>query len=228
MGRETAIARLRARLLRLEQPRLLMALIVAMTGAAGFLSSAGLLQLGLRQMWLRYGLALVTAYVCFLLFVWLWVLYRRRELRDYTRRLEHRDEVDAPTSSRSESGHSPGDAPDLTLGIDGDEGVLLLIVLLIVGAVLIASIYVIAIAPTLLAEVLLDAALSAGLYRRLRGADQAHWLASVVKRTWVAAVAVLVALVIGGAVMRHLAPEASTLGETLGQLGGSAPVRVPR
>ena len=85
MGRETAIARLRARLLRLEQPRLLMALIVAMTGAAGFLTSAGLLQLGLRRMWLRYGLALVTAYLCFLLFVWLWVLYRRRELRDDTR-----------------------------------------------------------------------------------------------------------------------------------------------
>ena len=111
MGRETAIARLRARLLRLEQPRLLMALIVAMTGAAGFLTSAGLLQLGLRRMWLRYGLALVTAYLCFLLFVWLWVLYRRRELRDYTRRLEHHDEADAGTGSRGESGHSPGDAP---------------------------------------------------------------------------------------------------------------------
>ena len=54
------------------------------------------------------------------------------------------------------------------------------------------------------------------MYRRLRGADQAHWLASVVKRTWVAAASVLVALVIGGAVMQHLAPEASTLGETIG------------
>ena len=218
MGRETAIARLRARLLRLEQPRLLMLLIVAMTGAAGFLASAGLLQLGLRRMWLRYGLALVAAYLCFLLFVWLWVLYRRRELRDFADRREHRDEADAHTGSRSESGDSPGDAPDLTLGIDGDEGVLLLIVLLIVGAVLIASIYVIAIAPTLLAEVLLDAALSAGLYRRLRSTDQAHWLASVVKRTWIAAVSVLVALVIGAVVMQHLAPEASTLGETIGQV----------
>jgi hypothetical protein len=220
MGRDRAIARLRARLLRLEQPRLLMALIVALTGAAGFLTSAGLLQLGLRRMWLRYGVALVTAYLCFLLFVWLWALYRRRELRDDADRRERRDEADARTGSRSESGRSPGDAPDLTLGIDGDEGVLILVVLLIVGAVLIASIYVIAIAPTLLAEVLLDAALSAGLYRRLRGADQAHWLASVVKRTWLAAVCVLVALIIGGAVMQQLAPEASTLGETIRQVGG--------
>ena len=77
-------------------------------------------------MWLRYGLALVTAYLCFLLFVWLWVLYRRRELRDYTRRLEHRDEVDDPPAHEASAAQRGGRA-DLTLGIDGDEGVLLLV-----------------------------------------------------------------------------------------------------
>ncbi len=50
-----------------------MAVIVALTGAAGFLASVGLLELGFERMWLRYLLSLLAAYLVFLCCVRIWM-----------------------------------------------------------------------------------------------------------------------------------------------------------
>jgi hypothetical protein len=56
-----------------------MSLILAATGAAGFVASFLMLRLGLSAMWLRYGLAVLLAYGVFLLLLSVWLLLHRRE-----------------------------------------------------------------------------------------------------------------------------------------------------
>ena len=49
-------------------------------------------------------------------------------------------------------------------------------------------------APVLLAEVALDAALVAGIYRKLRKEDARYWLGSALRHTWLPAVIAAVCL----------------------------------
>jgi hypothetical protein len=61
-------------------PRLLMSLLIAATGGAGFLASWLLLRGGLETMWVRYALSVAAAYLVFLGLLGLWILrHRRRE-----------------------------------------------------------------------------------------------------------------------------------------------------
>ena len=74
------INRLRLRLERDSYPRLQMSLIVAITGAAGFLASYSMLQAGVAEMWFRYLCAFGIAYLVFLGLLWLWL---RTSASDY-------------------------------------------------------------------------------------------------------------------------------------------------
>ncbi len=79
-ARARLLEKVKARLLARGLPRLQMSLIVACTGAAGFVASFLLLHLGLRRLWPRYALAVVAAYGVFLLLVRLWLAIQRRRL----------------------------------------------------------------------------------------------------------------------------------------------------
>jgi hypothetical protein len=59
-------------------PRVQMSLILASTGAAGFLASFLMLHLGVSTMWLRYLLAVLFAYAVFLLLLRLWLFLHSR------------------------------------------------------------------------------------------------------------------------------------------------------
>ena len=77
------VERERRLLLRRGMPRVEMSLILAATGAAGFLASYLMLRLGLSAMWLRYALAVLLAYAVFLLLLRLWLfLYSREQFGD--------------------------------------------------------------------------------------------------------------------------------------------------
>jgi hypothetical protein len=56
-----------------------MSLILAATGAAGFLASFVMLRLGLSAMWLRYALAVALAYLVFLFLLRVWIFLHGRE-----------------------------------------------------------------------------------------------------------------------------------------------------
>jgi hypothetical protein len=73
------VERVRQVLLRRGMPRVQMSLILAATGAAGFVASFAMLRLGLSLMWLRYALAVLLAYAVFLLLLRLWLLLHSRE-----------------------------------------------------------------------------------------------------------------------------------------------------
>ena len=73
------VERVRRLLVRRGRPRVEMSLILAATGAAGFLASFVMLRLGLSAMWLRYALAVALAYLVFLLLLRVWIFLHGRE-----------------------------------------------------------------------------------------------------------------------------------------------------
>lgn len=209
-------------------PRMQMGLIVALTGGMGLLCSFVLLRLGMHAMALRYPLALLGAYLFFLFLLWLWI---RTNAQDYG------DIPDVsgllPNGSAAEPG-SPcasveveADAmPDVGRAggalLEADELVIPLAVIGLAVCVALASLYVVYLAPGLLAELLFDGVLSYTLYRHLRATQCEHWLSTAVRRTaWPFAITALV-LVGAGMVMTAYAPGARSVGEVI---HGAAPVR---
>lgn len=73
--REHLVEKTRERLLKQGLPRLQMSGLLALTGAAGFLTSFSLLELGVESMAVRYPVVVLAAYAVFLLLlrVWLWM-----------------------------------------------------------------------------------------------------------------------------------------------------------
>jgi hypothetical protein len=67
-------------------------------------------------------------------------------------------------------------------------------------------------APTLLAELMVDGVLVAALYRRLGRAGEPDWMLGAVRRTWAPAAAVIVTLFLLGLGMQHVAPGARSIG----------------
>lgn len=99
-----------------------------------------------------------------------------------------------------------------SLDLDGDDLVVIVAVIAAIGAGIGASVYVIVSAPTLLAEVLFDGALSAGLYRRLRVLDHHRWWEDAIWHTWIPVTVVVVFFGVAGHLMQRYAPEAASIG----------------
>lgn len=105
---------------------------------------------------------------------------------------------------------SGGGGWDLDLD-PGDAIWLVVLVGCVVGGGL-AIVYVIYMAPVLLAEIALDAAILSALYRRLRRDEAGHWLGTVVARTWIPALVVVLFMAVAGFAMTKIAPEAKSIG----------------
>lgn len=107
------------------------------------------------------------------------------------------------------------DSLDLDLG-GGDDGCgALLAVIALVAAViggLVASFYVVYAAPALLAEILVDGLLVAGLYKQLKGVEQRHWLRAAVSKTLLPMLLVLLFFTLAGYAMHRAVPEAHSIG----------------
>jgi hypothetical protein len=122
--------------------------------------------------------------------------------------------ADARGSARTGGGSS-----GWSFDLDADDAVWLVVVAVLVCGGLIAVGYVIAIAPALLAEVTLDAALVTTVYRRLRPRDMQHWSVGVVRRTWLPAVVVVLCLAGAGYALQRVAPDARSIGGVIAELG---------
>lgn len=119
----------------------------------------------------------------------------------------------ANLSSGSSATNWIPDVPDV-LDVDLDDGCFWIIIPIaaIVG-VLVAMFYVVYIAPVFLAEILVDALLLAGLYKRLKGVEPRHWLRSCVRRTLLPALVATALFIAAGYLMGRIAPEARSIGE---------------
>lgn len=101
---------------------------------------------------------------------------------------------------------------------DADEFAIPLLVIALAVGLALSSLYVVYSAPTLLAELLLDGALSATLYRRLRGIERHHWVSTALRRTTLPFVLTALLLVAVGWGLQSAAPGARSLGEALHQV----------
>ena len=240
--RERRIEVLKKRLLKHSSPRIHVSIIVLLTALAGFVTSFALLHMGLRLMWIRYPIAIAVAYFVFLLLlaVWLWLQRRSLDLSlDGVPDVLHYEStnlsitgsgsfggggdfggggaggswVENVSVSSTVSTSKGPDLPSLDVGLDSEElGFLVLGVVAIVGG-LIASLYIVYIAPILLAEILVDGLLVAGLYKRVKHIEQRHWLKTALSRTALPAILVALFFTFAGWALQKAAPEARSIGE---------------
>lgn len=125
------------------------------------------------------------------------------------------------SGSRSSSGGSSGIGLDLDLG---DDGWLVVVLLILVAAVL-ASVfgvvlYLVWSGPALLADVAFQAMLAGGLIKSTRNWRDACWETRLLRATWIPFAIVLALAVAMAMVGTHLFPDAHTLGDMLRALGG--------
>ena len=248
--RERIIRMVKGRLLRKGRPRLLVSLILLLTGLAGFLVSYALLHSGMTRMWLRYPLAILFAYCVFLLLLRFWLFLQRPpkvEIEDFEdvdpnspyaadppyfeTRAGRSDlssfvrEGDAggswgqqqasvsSSSSQTVSGGGSGSSGGGWGSLDLDEGFFIVAAIAVIAGALLAVFYVVYVAPALLAEILVDGVLVAGLYRELKGVEQRHWLRSAVRKTLLPALIAAALFSLGGYFLQRAAPKARSVGE---------------
>lgn len=271
-GTARRVERVRRLLMRRGMPRVLMSLILAATGAAGFLVSFALLHVGVGRMWLRYPFAVLAAYGVFLFLLRVWLHLQRHSWADLlpddlnlinvtdvsahdtavstfggggdfagagaggvweegarnaaSNVVGHANAggggVSGGVSGSGVSGGGSGGGFDFLDGLDLDsEGCaffLLAIALIVAG--LLASLYVVYAAPTLLAELLVEGLLLSGLYRGIRkGAQQGDWLRAVVRRTWIPVLLTLALFAAAGYMLQRAAPRAHSIGEAWRMIG---------
>jgi hypothetical protein len=222
---------------RLWLPRLQVSLILLVTALAGFLTSFVLLSQGVLRMWLRYPIAIIVAYCVFLglLALWVWLQRRTGDVdQDLDQDLDFPDElpsrhehnfdagddyggdegVGSWDANLSSSSDATSDGITSAAGIfDLEEGLLIVLALAAVLGGVIASFYVIYIAPVLLAEILVDGVLVVSLYKRVKRIQHTHWLRAAVQRTVLPALLVAAFFTVAGYLLQQAIPEAHTMGE---------------
>lgn len=245
--RDRRIDTIKRRLVQNGMPRLQMSLIILFTGLAGFFTSFSLLQLGLTTMWVRYPLAILIAYCVFLLLLRLWLWLQRRSIGpnvdvpvpdfDFSTASSADETLQfgggggfggggaggtwgtgiSPLSSASASDVvKDGVSFDLNL----EEGWLVVLAVIALVGGLVASLYIVYIAPVLLAEILVDGALVAGLYKRVQPIEQRHWLRTAIRRTILPAMLVATFFGVAGYAMQGVVPMANSIGEVWAHLVG--------
>lgn len=236
------VHRTRVKIERNGFPRVQMLFLVMLTGAAGFLTSYCLLQAGINQMWIRYLGAVCVAYLVFLLLLWLWLRTRAEdylEIPDLSGAGPTRcskgaegeafkgqggeadgggasgwfDSSEECGSVASESNDAVGEA--LGAAAHAEELAIPLVVIVLLGAALFSSLFVVYSAPLLFAELLVDGMLAASLYKRLRGIEKRHWLETAVRRTFVPFALTAVFAAAAGVAMVLYAPGANSIGGVL-------------
>ena len=239
LNRGSEVVRARQDLQQHGWPRLQMALIVALTGAAGFLASHLLRLAGIDAMLLRYPMAVLLAYGVFLLLMWIWIRWCWDNVLDGLSPdvgsgspSPRGSAVESPWSGvggRSGGGGASaswnesapviaGDAGELPLtGLAEDEAGLPLLAILgivaLAATVLLASVWVVWSAPVLMAELLVDAAIAGGLYRRMQGMQQQGWWRVCVSHTIWPLLGLLVFFTVVGWLAQELAPGAVSLAQ---------------
>lgn len=101
----------------------------------------------------------------------------------------------------------------ISLDLDLEEfGLVILAIVALLGGI-VASLYVVYIAPFLLAEILVDGLLLRGLYKRVGNIERKHWLQTAVRKTLVPMLLCVLFFGVAGGVLQKIAPEATSIGK---------------
>jgi hypothetical protein len=123
----------------------------------------------------------------------------------------------AQTASSVKSGGGGG-APSASSGrgwsldFDGDDLVWVIVALVAAFAGIAAIGYVVWIAPTLLAEAIVNGAIAGKLYHGMRKHEDDFWTSRIFRRTILSGVVVAICAVVAGYAFNRIAPEARSIG----------------
>lgn len=117
---------------------------------------------------------------------------------------------------------SPDVLPDVgdavSASLDAEELAVVIMALVALAAAVVAAFWIVWIAPTLFAELTLDAALATGLYQRLKKIEGDHWLRTAMRRTVWPFVGVALLFTVAGAAMHAYSPQAKSIGQVIRQM----------
>ena len=215
--------------------RIHMTLILGGTFLAGLAATNLLVLLGVDHLGLRYLFAVAGSYLVFLVLIRLWLFYVNADRRGFDFTADGIDIIDwhiSPNDVDVGAGFGGGGAtggwegsPDVPLPVaakadanpgcgfdlDGDEGVIILLILALVCALLVIGIYLIYTAPVLLSEAAFEAILAASLARKTKKMATAGWVGSVWRATvWPLAITLVLSFALGAAAQSYC-PEAKRL-----------------
>lgn len=241
---------LKQRILKRYFVRFHMSLILAATVGSGVTASKVLLLAGVHSMLVRYPLAVLLSFGVFLglIRIWIWYVHARpsgkaSQVADGLADVAL-DWTPGPGSGSAgfhpggggsggggasdlwDSGGGAGGSgswvPDVDLDVDFDgEGALVLVVLaVLMVAIFGAGVYLVWLAPEILAEAAVSVILAGSIARTSRKLDREGWVEGVLRRTWIPLLLVLLLSGAFGWVCREACPEARTLAEVLACISG--------
>jgi hypothetical protein len=125
----------------------------------------------------------------------------------------------AASPAKSSAG-STGSGQGGGWGLDFDADDLFWVIVAVVAAFagIVAVGYVIWIAPTLLAEAIVNGAIAGQVYRGMRKHEDDFWTSQIFRRTIVSGVVVVLCAVAAGYAFNRIAPEARSIGAVWAQL----------
>jgi len=187
------------------------ALILAGSVLAGWAANRLLYAAGVEQMLVRHPAAIMAAYLGFLLGLQVWMRYSG--IRDYLNARRSKELLE-PMDFKTRLPPAAGDMRFADVVI-APEGCLFLIVCLVIGFLGFAmGGYLIVYAAELMAELVFELLLAAGLIRGIRGVDLLTSVGIPPLSLWALA-AVLVASVVFALVAKGSYPHATTISEVV-------------
>jgi hypothetical protein len=208
-----------------SQPRLLLFAILVFTGIVGAVSSFLMLHAGLAAMYVRYPIAALIAYLVFLLLLRLWQSHQAHQ-SDLAIQLGTEPAVHDTPNIQMEDKKTPPkrsfldalDAMDFLNIFDDAPGLLICLLIAVIVAALALLGLVLSFAPILLAEVLLDGLLVAGIWKRFKKSGYDNSLGAAFRITRIPALIVTFALFVIGYVFKLVNPSANSIGDVIRSL----------
>lgn len=187
-------------------------LILAASIATGWAVDRALLAVGSHSMLSRYPLAILGAYLAFLGGVAAWLRYSG--IRQYVSSRRARELVGDEVPRGGPLAARPASRVDIAdlAGFPGDiDGCLIALGLAAIFFAL--GGYLVVVAPSFFADVVLELLLAAGLLRGIRRVESSGWIAGVWGNTWPTLAFVLALALLAGWLARSIDPPARTLPE---------------
>jgi hypothetical protein len=205
-----------------SQPRLLLFVILVFTGISGAASSFLMLHAGIAAMYVRYPIAALIAYLVFLLLLRLWQGLQAHQpgLTVHLEAMGTEPGANNTSHEDKQLDSKPSlldalDAIDLLNIFDDVPGLLTCLVIAAVAIVLLLLGLVLSFAPVLLAEILLDGLLVAGIWNRFKKSGNGDPLGAAFRITRIPALLVILALFVIGYVFKLVDPSAKSIGEVI-------------
>ena len=98
---------------------------------------------------------------------------------------------------------------------EAEEFAIPLIILILLVTIILSSVFVIYSAPILFAELLLDSLLAAGLYKKLKGAEESNWFPTAIRRTIIPMLITTFVFTLCGYILQSYLPTANSLGDAV-------------